>query len=271
MASLQHYLDIWNLSRPQRLATTATSHVYTVQHGGETAVLKILTPIGIHDESSGIVALRHFNGEGAVQVRESDGEALLMEYAAGDDLLPMVRRGEDADATRILGGVLNRMHSQMPDVLPEGLWKLERRFRALFRYAEADGAEPIFVHGAAIARELLDEPREKRVLHGDMHHENVRYCDGRGWLAIDPKGVLGERTFDACNILCNPLDMPELVHDEVRLLRNARVLAEEMQLAYERLLRYTFAYACLSVVWSRESGDSGGYTLRVAELLQPHL
>jgi streptomycin 6-kinase len=40
---------------------------------------------------------------------------------------------------------------------------------------------------------LLTTQREKVVLHGDMHHGNVLNFGSRGWLAIDPKGLIGER------------------------------------------------------------------------------
>jgi len=264
---LPYYLENWSLTQPELLATTATSHVYTVRYQDQTAVLKILTPIGIEDEASGIIALEHYDGVGAVRVYESDGEALLMEYGAGNDLLPMVQNGDDEGATRIIARVLNQLHSRVSHSPPEGLWMLERRFRALFQYAERVVTEPIYVRGAAIARELLDDPREERVLHGDMHHLNVRFHEERGWLAIDPKGIYGERTFDACNTLCNPPFMPELVHNEARLLRNARILADEMNLEYERLLRYTLAYDCLSTVWSMGEDQQGTLMPKIALII----
>jgi streptomycin 6-kinase len=52
---------------------------------------------------------------------------------------------------------------------------------------------------------LLAEPREVGVLHGDLHHGNVLDFGVRGWLAIDPKGLLGERGFDFANIFTNPI------------------------------------------------------------------
>jgi streptomycin 6-kinase len=51
----------------------------------------------------------------------------------------------------------------------------------------------IFVHCASTARELLSAPRDVRVLHGDIHHGNVLDFGSLGWLAIDPKGLYGER------------------------------------------------------------------------------
>ena len=57
---------------------------------------------------------------------------------------------------------------------------------------------------AAVADELLREQREIVVLHGDAHHGNVLDFGQRGWLAIDPKRVMGERCYDYVNVLCNP-------------------------------------------------------------------
>lgn len=57
---------------------------------------------------------------------------------------------------------------------------------------------------ATAAAELLSSPREESVLHGDIHHDNVLDFGERGWLAIDPKRLYGERGFDYANIFCNP-------------------------------------------------------------------
>lgn len=73
-----------------------------------------------------------------------------------------------------------------------------------------------------IAEQLLSDHQKTRVLHGDIHHYNIKNSPRR-WLAFDPKGVIGERTYDCANALCNPV-MPELVHNETRLLNNAGFL-----------------------------------------------
>ncbi|MCB9457016.1 MAG: hypothetical protein H6671_13595 [Anaerolineaceae bacterium] len=93
--TLHHYLDAWALSQPEALAETFTSTLYTVRMNGETAVLKLLKPVGIFDESPGAVALRCFNGQGAVRLLRHDERAHLLEYVTGEDLVPLVRRGED--------------------------------------------------------------------------------------------------------------------------------------------------------------------------------
>jgi streptomycin 6-kinase len=54
------------------------------------------------------------------------------------------------------------------------------------------------------ARELLANLSEVVVLHGDIHRCNVLDFGHRGWLASDPKGLVGERYCDLANLFCNP-------------------------------------------------------------------
>jgi streptomycin 6-kinase len=98
---LNQYLAAWNLSNPQLLAQTATSHIYTVTYGTETVVLKLLSPLET-EEQRGAMALRYFDGRGAVRLLRYDEGAHLMEYAVGNELVTLVERGEDENATRII-------------------------------------------------------------------------------------------------------------------------------------------------------------------------
>ena len=269
-----HYLDIWQLSNPRPVTETATSQIYTVEHHGETVILKLLKPIGIADEKNGAVALRHFDGHGAVRLFQADDQAHLLEYADGDNLVGLVRRGDDERATHIIADVLNQLHSlPVPSEFGE-LTPLYRRFRSLFRVAEQhqqQGNHSIFVRASLLAEDLLANPRDSRVLHGDIHHENIRHHPKRGWLAFDPKGLIGERTFDVANTLCNPLNMPEIVVNETRLLRHIAILAEKMSIEQSRILAFVYVYACLSACWSLEDGMDAHEALAIAKLAERHL
>jgi streptomycin 6-kinase len=270
---LNDYLAAWNLSDPQLLTQTATSHIYTVTHSGERVIFKLLAPDET-EEQTGALALAYFNGHGAVRLLRCDQGAQLLEYADGDELITLVERGEDENATRIIAGVLQQLHS-VPQAAPQnGLFGMQRWFRELFDQASAEqdaGMDSIYVRGAALARRLLAEPKEVRVLHGDIHHCNIRQSR-RGWLAFDPKGLVGERTYDCANTLCNP-PMTEIVHNEARLLRNAALLADLLGIELPRLLAFTFAYACLSASWSLHRGQAEmlDWALRVAWIVEPHL
>jgi streptomycin 6-kinase len=122
---------------------------------------------------------------------------------------------------------------------------------------------------AAAARELLDEPRDIVVLHGDIHHGNILDFGSRGWLAIDPKHLVGERTFDFVNILRNP-DAGVALRPG-RFSRQATVVADAARLDRARLLKWTLAFAGLSAAWILGDGEQPDLDLAVAELAAAEL
>jgi streptomycin 6-kinase len=270
---LHYYLQTWGLTNAQPLAQTNTSHVYTVDFKGETVVLKILNDVGMADEQGGAVALNCFNGNGAVRLLHHDSGAQLLEYVGGSDLVPMVQKGGDEQATLIIGDVLNQLHSAYNGKQPADLRTLHSWFRALFKQAERDqqaGSNSLYVRAASIATALLAKPQHATVLHGDIHHENIRYHQERGWLAFDPKGLYGERTYDAANTLYNP-GMPELVENEERILRISKILADKLTIDHDRLLAFVYVYGALSASWSIEDGDDPHLALKIAELTESHV
>ena len=167
----------------------------------EKVVLKLLTPIGVEDEADAVVALRYFDGHGAVRLLAHDDRAHLLEYAGDEELAQMVSRGDDLAAAAIIAGVLNKLHRPQPAVPTPDLRTLRQRFRSLFSTAvqdEAAGEESIYVRGARVAQQLLANPQHECVLHGDIQHHNIRLHPVRGWLAYDPKGLVW-RTFIRCS------------------------------------------------------------------------
>lgn len=277
---LNHYLAAWNLSNPHLLTQTRTSQLYTVTHNSETVVLKLLAPAET-EEQRGALALRYFGGHGAVRLLRYDADAQLMEYASGAELVTLVERGEDARATRIIAQVIEQLHSVPQEASYAGLVPLDDWFGALFAKAAADqqvGIGSIYGRSAVVAARLLTDPRDIRVLHGDIHHYNIRHS-ARGWLAFDPKGLVGERTYDCANTLCNP-GISALVHNESRLLTHAAILADLLAIELGRLLAFTYAYACLNASrWSLRIGTEAAadaeaivrWFLKVARILEPHV
>jgi len=174
--------------------------------------------------------------------------------------------------------VIKQIHSVPQDAPHDGLFMLDRWFGELFRKAAADrqaGIESIYLRSASLAERLLSDQQELRVLHGDIHHRNIRQSS-RGWLAFDPKGLVGERTYDCANTLCNP-EMTELTHNETRLLTNAAILADTLALDLSRVLAFTYAYACLNASWwslhigSQDAESIVQWHLKVALIIQPHI
>jgi streptomycin 6-kinase len=268
---LNQYVTKWQLSDLVRYDETHTSQIYVATWQEKPVILKLLHADET-EEQRGAITLRHFNGHGAVQLYRSDPGAQLLEYAFGSELAALVRKGQDEEATHILADVIRELHSVPQDILTDGLIPLRQWFQALFTQADLDKqneADSIYIHGAQVAEKLLASEQEIRVLHGDIHHYNIRQSE-RGWLAFDPKGLVGERTYECANALCNPV-MPELVHNRKRLLRNAEIFANDLDLEKERILDFTFAFCCLNA--SQWIGKDGGekyinWYLQIARMIE---
>ena len=258
------WLERWNLIPDGEVIVTPSSRLMPVRRNGAPAMLKIALEA---QERRGPALMIWWAGDGAAPVWAHEGDALLLERALGKRLLAdMAREGGDDDATRIICAVAARLHaprgSPPPPLLPLTQW-----FAALEPVAASHGS--ILLRAAATARELLRAPQEVGVLHGDLHHANVLDFGPRGWLAIDPKRLQGERGFDFANILFNP-DL-EAATAPGRLARQVSVAAEAAGLDRKRLLQWVLAFAGLSAAWFIEDGATPDFDLAIAEIAAAEL
>lgn len=267
-ALLAAWMDRWGLAPDgASFETRFGSLLAPVVKDGAPAMLKIA---GHEEERRGGALMAWWGGEGAARVLAREGEALLMERLTGpDDLAAMAREGRDDEATAILCDVAAGLHAPRPAPPPVELVPLERWHQALWPAAKTHGGT--FAKSAEAARRLLAEPREAVVLHGDFHHGNVLDGGPRGWLAIDPKGLVGERGFEFANLFRNPDAAIALAPGRMR--RQVLVVAERARLEPPRLLTWILAYAGLGAAWSLESGDDDDAStgLAIAEIAAAEL
>ncbi len=225
------------------------------------------------DERFGGVLMEWWDGEAAARVLAWDNEALLLERATGSDsLAELARSGRDDEACRILCATAARLHAPRPkphpDLTPLMVW-----FRDLEPAAATHRGIPI--HCAEAARTLLAEPREVGVLHGDLHHDNVLDFGARGWLAIDPKRLVGERGFDFANIFTIPY-LADPTHPVATMpgsfARRLELVTSAAGLERRWLLRWILAWTGLSAVWFLGDGDPlAAIDLEVASLAAAEL
>lgn len=255
------WLDRWSLTPDGEAFASLGGKLMPVIHRGAPAMLKLSQA---PEEVAGGVLMEWWGGQGAALVLARDGEALLMERAMGvGDLAEMARGGHDDEACRILCAAAAGLHGARSTPPPASLVPLESWFRALWPAAEAHGG--LFLKSAAVARGLLAEPREVGVLHGDLHHGNVLDFGPRGWLAIDPKGLIGDRGYDHANMLCNP-DAATAAAQGV-LARRVEVVSVAAQIEPIRLLNWLLAYLGLSAAWSLADGPGdAARTLEIAAM-----
>jgi streptomycin 6-kinase len=265
VSAVTAHIAKWNLVADGAEIETPSSWLLPVRQGAVAAMLKVHKPES--DERPGTDYLRYVGGNGAVRVMAADDDALLMERAMGArSLLDMAVAGDDRGAAEILAATVGKLQAPRGGPVPPTLAPLERHFASLFDRAHE---HPLLQRSAACARALLASPRDVMALHGDLHHSNVLDGGPRGWLAIDPKGHLGERTYDLANLLGNPWPHGDIVHHSGRMQAIGSLYAERLGMAADRVLAFALAHAGLAGSWHLDEGSAPAYRLKCVEVLAP--
>jgi streptomycin 6-kinase len=99
---------------------------------------------------------------------------------------------------------------------------------------------------AAAVREVVAEPGD-RLLHWDLHYDNVLAAGRAPWLAIDPKPLAGDPGFELLPALDNRYDPADTG-------RRFDVLTGELGLDRERARAWTLGRVLQNCLWEVEDG-----------------
>lgn len=241
--------------------------------GGERLVLKLGVPAP--ELLSEIEALRVFAGRGAALLFESDAErgALLLERLESGTQLVELCEVDDEAATAAAAAVMRGLRRDAPGAhhFPTTAdWgRGFQKARAHFGGGTGPFPRGLFEEAETLFAELLASSAAPVMLHGDLHHGNVLAAARATWLAVDPKGLVGEPAYEVGALLRNPLPRllrwprPERVTE-----RRIALLSEELGLERERVRGWGLAQAVLSAWWSIEdTGESGEFGFAAAEII----
>jgi streptomycin 6-kinase len=189
-----------------------------------------------------------------VRVLEHEpGAALLERLSPGTPLAEVVNAGDDERATDALAQVITSMLQINPAI--DGLPTVEQWGLGFDRYVDSrDWQIPgeLVADAQARYRNLCSTQGARRLLHGDLQHYNVLADDKRGWVAIDPKGVVGEIEFELGAALRNPHEIPDLYATASAVERRVRQLADALHLDAARILQWAYVQGVLSAIWTTE-------------------
>lgn len=246
----------WSLTKSTPVADTPRSWIFRVEQNGRNfGALKILKPEVAEEEGRGSRLLQWYEGDGAATVFDIHGDTIFMEWLDGGPLADPVRAGRDDESTIAIATVVANLHRPRAGI-PEDLQPLRERFQTLF---DTDvrvwphTARDLYARSSGIALKLFDRPSAQIPLHGDLHHDNILSSD-RGWLAIDPKGLLGDPAYDVANIFINPINADNIAADPRRIAARADILSQRLNYPRKRMLGWAAAHAALSACWDLADG-----------------
>jgi len=269
---IQRHARAWRLA-VEDVFETETSAIASVTRQGQPLLLKVVKQQG--DEWHSGKVLQAFAGMGVARLyEETDGAVLIERLRPGNSLVSLVLNGDDEEATTILATVMQKMAGAE---IPKSCVTAQDWAKGFDRYlASCDDqiSSQLVKSGQRVYTDLCGSQLQVRLLHGDLHHYNVLYDADRGWLAIDPKGVVGELEYEVGAALRNPVERPDLFASASTVKRRLKQFSSILTLDVERALAWGFAQAVLSAVWQVEDGfrvDTTNAALRLAHVIQPRL
>lgn len=257
-----------------RLVETESSIVAFGTRDDRRVVLKVMRAPG--DEWRSGEILEAFAGRGMVRAYEYvDGAVLLEHLHPGTSLSTVALSGRDEEATAILADVIRRMSSAtVPQKPVATVADWGEGFQKYLLSGNQQLPMDLVEHASSVYAELAASQTHIRLLHGDLQHYNVLLDSERGWLAIDPKGVVGELEYEIGASLRNPAESPDLFASRETIERRTRQFGAALNADAQRILGWGFAQAVLSAIWLVEDGyavNSRSVPVLVANAISPML
>ena len=269
---MQRLVREWRLVIEESFETNS-SVISFVRRDEEALILKLIKQPG--DEWRAGEILSAFNGKGVVCVHEATAGAMLLErLGPGNNLVELSSAGRDEEATDILIDVIRKMSSVNSGANVKGCATVEDWGEGFARYLVTGNEQiprDLVASAQSVFADLCASQGRKQLLHGDLHHYNVLFDSKRGWLAIDPKGVIGELEYEIGAVLRNPIERPDLFLSPSIIEPRVNQLTSKLNLNRERVLAWTFSQAVLSAIWEIEDGSEvevASPVLRLADIIQ---
>lgn len=269
-ALLDHAARKWDLTLGAPMLLSYNYVTAATRADGSPVVLKLGVPN--REFTSEMNALHLFNGDGICRLLDADDAhfMFILERLQPGHMLTSLP--DDEAATHIAAGVMKHLWRTPPT--SEGFIRLSEWFGELGKLRPSFGGgtgpfpKKLVERVESLLPELFADPNPPVLLHGDLHHFNILSSE-RGWLAIDPKGVIGPAGYECGPLLTNPWDdYPERPNAVQIAERRIAILSERLGLERKLIADWALCHCILSAWWDTdEQGAGGEYGIGCAEVM----
>jgi streptomycin 6-kinase len=222
---------------------------------GLSAVLKVQFP---HWEAeTEHLALRDWGGNGAVQLLRADPRrfALLLERLEPRDLTTV----DALEACEIVGSTYKRLHLPAGPQYRTLSGELAQWVERLRRLPMSAPVPHRYVEQAiSLAEDFVADPgTDGKLIHTDLHYENMLAAEREPWLVIDPKPLSGDPHYEVAPLVWNRWD-EVVASGDLRFGVRQRFYAaiDAGGLDEERARDWVIVRQMLNVLWTLESAGA---------------
>ncbi|RBW67579.1 aminoglycoside phosphotransferase family protein [Bacillus taeanensis] len=222
---------------------------------GTEIVIKLVVPG--EEFLAEVEALKLFDGNGIVKIIDVDIEkgVLLLERLIPGKTLASLEN--DEEATHIASQVMKKLWIPSPNAarVPTTVQREKQLINIYRRYTEGIGpiTKEILQEAVGTFKSMNSMLNKPFLLHGDLHHYNILMAGRESWLAIDPKGLIGDREYDVIQFLLNKLPNENLT---TVIEKRIDIFVEELNLDKKRILLWGFSHAVLATCWTIQEDGS---------------
>lgn len=208
-------------------------------------------------------ALKHFNGHNSVRVLDINEalSAMLLEQAIPGNSLKQMDKEETINVfSRVATSI-----SSLPSPDNTHYTHMSEWCEAIDRIKGNRIDIDLVEKAKTLKSTLLNSAKNEYLCHGDLHLENI-IQHGEEWLAIDPKGVIGEMAFEAAafDILTKEEIKNENSISSI-LLERTRRLSKSLEIEYKRLLEWFFLRSMISAQWFIEDNSDPNEMIKLSK------
>ena len=268
---IDHCAERWSLYVNPPFPNLSYNYAAPAAHeSGEEFVLKLGVPSDAFSRE--ITALETYAGRGIARLIDADPQRgiMLLEHLLPGAMLSTL--DDDDQAMRIAARLMRELWQPVSidhpfPTLSEWATDLQD-LRKHFGGGTGPLPKDLVEKSEQLWAELIDSTDEEVLLHGDLHHFNILQAQRQPWLAIDPKGVVGDRAYDVCALMGNCLYTAS--NPQERFARRIEILSSELGIDRHRLMQWCLAVSMLWAWWSIEDhgpeNDSWRGAVAFAEL-----
>lgn len=245
------FQEKWKLNNLRLSSHLSHNLILFAVQDGLPVVLKLSLPR--KDFEQEIKVLKIYDGRGVAKLLDFDLEkgGMLQEAILPGTHLKELFPEEEDQAISIAVDVMKRVHAVKLDSEASNLPKIESWLASLNSNYQ-DIPNELLMKARTLTSDLIKSQDSPVLLHGDLHHDNILKSKDH-WVAIDPKGVIGEPAYEVGAFIRNPI--PELLESkDIKkiIVKRFDCFSVLLRVDRQRLIDWSFVQAVLAACWAYE-------------------